>query len=144
MASMIVSRGKLADFAKEFIKKLPHEAGAGAYVAGLSGELGAGKTTFVQHVARELGVIGTVPSPTFVIAQSYDIDHPPFTKLIHIDAYRLAPNDADTFGWGHYLSRPGSLVLVEWPEHIPGGLPRASRRLEFKVAGHEEREIVEL
>ncbi len=61
----------LATFAKEFVATLPQRPGASALVVGLKGDLGAGKTAFVQAVAREMGVKESVTSPTFVIAQSY-------------------------------------------------------------------------
>jgi tRNA threonylcarbamoyladenosine biosynthesis protein TsaE len=60
-----------------------------ALVVGLYGNLGAGKTSFTQAVARELGVIDIVNSPTFVIEKIYETKHPDFKRLVHIDAYRL-------------------------------------------------------
>src|SRR3954467_7628344 len=60
-----------------------------ALVVGLYGNLGAGKTSFTQAVARELGVKDVVNSPTFVIEKIYETAHPNFKRLIHIDAYRL-------------------------------------------------------
>jgi tRNA threonylcarbamoyladenosine biosynthesis protein TsaE len=111
-------------YAQEFVEALPNIAGDTAYVVGLRGNLGAGKTTFVQAVAKELGVKEAITSPTFVIAQSYDIQHTIYKKLIHMDAYRLTPLEPDTIGFGAALADPSNLILVEWPENLPTVIQR--------------------
>src|ERR1700733_3565857 len=60
-----------------------------ACVVGLYGDLGSGKTTFTQAVAKILGITEVVNSPTFVIEKIYKLEHERFEHLIHIDAYRL-------------------------------------------------------
>ena len=67
--------------------------GGGATVLALHGELGAGKTTFTQTLARTLGVTDAVTSPTFVIMKLYELQHQSFETLIHIDAYRIEHSD---------------------------------------------------
>lgn len=117
---MDVSLEGLQEYAKTFVAALPRSQGKSAFVVGLRGELGAGKTTFVQVVARELGVTEDITSPTFVIAQSYPIsNHPIFQHLIHIDAYRLTPDEPDTIGFAAYAADPTNLLFVEWPENLP-------------------------
>jgi tRNA threonylcarbamoyladenosine biosynthesis protein TsaE len=143
MLVMEVSLAELPDFAKKFVSQLPQKLGNSAYVVGLSGELGAGKTTFVQEVAKTLGVSVPVTSPTFVLVQAYSINHAPFSRLIHIDAYRLSPDEKDTFGWKEYVKNPANLILAEWPERLPGGLPEGARALAFVVTGSSTREILE-
>ena len=138
---MDVSLARLPQFAADFADSLPRERGERAYVVGLSGELGAGKTAFVQEVAKALGASGVPRSPTFVIAQTYALPKGPFARLVHIDAYRLKPEDADTIGWADYAANPENLILAEWPEHLPGGLPEGSRMLAFRVTGEETRHI---
>lgn len=138
---MLVPLGKLASFAHDFVETLPKKEGTRAHVVGLSGDLGAGKTTFVQHVARELGVTDAVTSPTFVIAERYPITHAPFTSLVHIDAYRLEPNEASTIGWNEFTSDPTNLVLVEWPENLGDGFPKDAPLLTFTVADETSRHI---
>ena len=77
----------------------------------LSGELGAGKTTFAQGVAEGLGVIGYVPSPTFIIVH----EHVGIYPLFHIDLYRLNhPSEFSDLAVHEMLER--GIVLVEWPE----------------------------
>ena len=110
---------------------------AGATIVTLSGELGAGKTAFVQAVARLLGITETVTSPTFVIEKEYETpDDVPFKRLTHIDAYRLSgERELATIGWKDVASRPRSLVMLEWPERIPEVLASAYARMTF--TGHE-------
>lgn len=115
---MDLSRDGLTEFARQFVAELPRERGARSYAVGLTGELGSGKTTFVQEVARSLGVTEHVTSPTFVFAKNYETDHPIFTKLIHIDAYRLEDETKDTVGFEAYLADRHALVLIEWPENV--------------------------
>ncbi|MBI3573681.1 tRNA (adenosine(37)-N6)-threonylcarbamoyltransferase complex ATPase subunit type 1 TsaE [Candidatus Kaiserbacteria bacterium] len=139
---MEVSLEDLPDFAKDFIARLPKTPRERAYVVGLRGELGAGKTTFVQELAQVLGVTNPVTSPTFVIVQTYPITHPSFSRLIHVDAYRLTPEGKDTIGWKEYAADPENLILAEWPERLPAGA-RADMILEFLVAGENTRSITE-
>lgn len=131
---MRVTLGDLDEFATQFVKDLPAQEGARAHVVGLSGELGAGKTTFVQSVARTLGASQGVTSPTFVFAQRYEIVHPPFTSLIHVDAYRLKAWEAHTIGWQDFLKDPKNLILVEWPENMLLDFPQDAPILKFTVA----------
>ncbi len=140
---MRVFLNTLPEYARQFVEHLPTEVGKKAYIVGLSGELGAGKTAFVQEAAKALGVLDPVTSPTFIIVRTHEINRPPFKRLIHIDAYRLDPGHPDTIGWGHYASDPENLILAEWPERLPGGTPGGVQSLEFRVLSENEREITE-
>jgi tRNA threonylcarbamoyladenosine biosynthesis protein TsaE len=87
-------------------------------VVGVSGELGAGKTTFVRGAARALGVTGPVSSPTFTIGHRYEAP----TPVAHLDLYRIAGLDPEE--WGDlepYFD--GTVAFVEWPEHGGDWLP---------------------
>jgi tRNA threonylcarbamoyladenosine biosynthesis protein TsaE len=89
-------------------------------VVRVSGELGAGKTTFVRGAARALGVTATVSSPTFTIGHRYDAPVP----VAHLDLYRIAGLDPEE--WGDlepYFD--GTVAFVEWPEHGGDWLPEA-------------------
>jgi len=89
-------------------------------VVAVSGELGAGKTTFVRGAARALGVVEPVSSPTFTIGHRYDAPVP----VAHLDLYRIAGLDPEE--WGDlepYFD--GSIAFVEWPEHGGDWLPKA-------------------
>ena len=143
MLVMKVSLTGLSDFAKKFLAELPKTETDSAHIVGLSGELGAGKTAFVQEVAKALGLSAPVTSPTFILARVYPINRPPFSRLVHIDAYRLSAEEKDTFGWGEYAKNPKNLIFAEWPERLPGGVPKGARVLRFAVTGEETREITE-
>lgn len=131
----------LAQFADDFVHALPVAPATGAHIVGLKGDLGAGKTTFVQHVARALGVRESVTSPTFVIMQKYGTTHPVFTTLVHIDAYRLSSAEAGTIGWEETLKDPHALVVVEWPEMLGEHFPKNVPTLVFSVQGETARTI---
>jgi tRNA threonylcarbamoyladenosine biosynthesis protein TsaE len=89
-------------------------------VVALQGDLGAGKTTFVQGMARALGVLRPVTSPTFALCGEYPDGH---RLLVHMDLYRLHdPDDLLTIGFQEYLERQ-ALVAIEWPERAGDLLP---------------------
>ena len=95
-----------------------------AVVVGLYGNLGAGKTTFTQAVAKTLGILETVTSPTFVIEKIYELENRKFTHLIHIDAYRLEKSEELLhLGWNEIISDPHNLILIEWPEKVADIMP---------------------
>lgn len=107
-----------------------------AVVLGLTGPLGAGKTTFVQALARQLGVLERVTSPTFVIMKSYELKHPTFDRLVHIDAYRIeTETEMLVLGWQELLATPRTLVCIEWPEKISALLPHDYYQLTFTLEG---------
>ena len=113
-----------------------------AAVLALHGDLGAGKTTFTQVLAAELGVTDSVTSPTFVIQKIYSTNNKRWTRLVHIDAYRL--NNGDdlkplrlTELWGD----PANLVVIEWPERIASHIPGHAIHLRFSVVNETTRRI---
>jgi tRNA threonylcarbamoyladenosine biosynthesis protein TsaE len=130
----------LADFVKEVLARLPRHNNR-ASVVGLSGELGAGKTTFVQTLAKELGIGETVQSPTYVLMKSYAISSHYYTRLVHIDAYRLSnANEFAALKPEQFLNDPHVLVCVEWPEKVDGALPTPDLRLKFSSDGATDAE----
>lgn len=97
----------------------------------LHGTLGAGKTTFVRYFLRELGVTGRIKSPTYGLAESYEIT--PQLSLWHFDFYRLEkPNEWQEAGFAELWSQP-CIRLVEWPEKAADTLPAADVRLEIEM-----------
>lgn len=137
---MALSLNELRTFAKEFVANLPRAVGAEAHIVGLKGELGSGKTTFVQMIAEELGIQDPVTSPTFTILQVYPINHPVFERLIHVDAYRLSREDSDTIGFQQYRENPRNLILVEWPENLRD-FPQSAARITFRVLDTKTRAV---
>lgn len=101
-----------------------------ATVVGLYGNLGAGKTTFTQFIAKSFGVEDDVTSPTFVLEKIYRIEDRiknkelRFKNLIHIDAYRIEKSkELLHLGWNDIISDPANIILIEWPERVEDILP---------------------
>lgn len=104
----------------------------GPTIVALHGDLGAGKTTFVQALARELGVEGAVTSPTFVVMKSYETNDEVFATLVHIDAYRIQSDDEmRPLQFADMLTAPRTLICIEWAEKIATLLPAAVHHLTF-------------
>ena len=103
----------------------------------LSGELGAGKTVFVQGVARGLGYEGVVSSKSFVLLGEY----PGRVKLYHADFYRLdAPEQAEELALDEVCA-DGALI-VEWPERAEGIFPPDHLLVRFSVTGERTRKLI--
>ena len=113
-----------------------------ATVLGFVGDLGSGKTTFVQALARQLGIAQAITSPTFVIEKRYKLNAQPWGRLVHIDAYRFnQPEEMLALEWEQTLADPQNLVIVEWADRIGRVMPAGARRLEFKFIDESRREI---
>ncbi len=111
-----------------------------AAVIFLNGELGAGKTSFSQEVARYLGVEDKVISPTFILKKEYKTTHPRFKKLIHIDAYRFNdPREAKVLRLDDDLEDSSNLMIIEWPEKLPEIKNDVS--VSFEVVDEHTRDI---
>jgi tRNA threonylcarbamoyladenosine biosynthesis protein TsaE len=130
------------EIAREFLQKVTHGVYTGALVVGLYGDLGSGKTTFTQALARHLGVKNNITSPTFVIEKIYKTENSPFENLIHIDAYRLENSkELSVLSWQEQVSNPKNLILIEWPERVVDILPENHAKIMFKFISETEREI---
>ncbi|PJE75740.1 tRNA (adenosine(37)-N6)-threonylcarbamoyltransferase complex ATPase subunit type 1 TsaE [Candidatus Uhrbacteria bacterium CG10_big_fil_rev_8_21_14_0_10_48_11] len=104
----------------------------GGDVVGLVGELGTGKTNFVQALAKTLGVKQAVKSPTFTILQLYQTAKPYDFSLCHVDAYRLrGAEDLSAVGLADYIGDPNTVVIIEWADTIKKALPKTTRWLTF-------------
>ena len=148
MKRSVSSAGAMQDFAAEFVAELARSASS-ATVLALSGELGAGKTTFTQAAAKALGVEETVNSPTFVIEKIYQLPldsargENKFSRLVHIDAYRLkAAGELYSLGWYELIADPSNLIIVEWPEHVAEAIPQNAHRIQIASGEGERRTIM--
>ena len=122
--------------AKDFLNKLAPKA-RGATVIGLFGDLGSGKTTFTQAVARELDIKEFVTSPTFVIEKICILKGKKFEKLIHIDAYRLeSGKELADLGFKEIESDSKNLILIEWPERVENILPKDLIKINITPKQH--------
>jgi len=101
-------------------------------VVGLSGSLGAGKTTLVRAWLRALGYTGPVRSPTYTLIETYDL--PAFT-VHHLDLYRLGDPEELEFIGVRDLFTPTAICLIEWPERGAGVLPPLDWALRLEHAG---------
>ncbi|MFM2357762.1 MAG: hypothetical protein RJA61_499 [Candidatus Parcubacteria bacterium] len=128
-------------FARRFVGSLKPQQKA--CVIGLSGNLGSGKTTFTQEIARNLGVTETVTSPTFVIEKIYTLpDSAIFNRLVHIDAYRIEKEfEMKSLRWEEIISDPKNLVIIEWGERIQDLMPKDVLFVSFKFINENTREI---
>ncbi len=130
MTIRTTSAGQTREFGKSFAKKL-----TGGAVICLYGNLGAGKTTLVQGIARGLGIKKRVISPTFVLMRQYN-------HLYHIDLYRLETvEDTTALGLEELWSDPANILLIEWPEKIQQLLPKDHWEIKLTSIGENEREI---
>lgn len=113
--------------AKDLINKVTRLKNTKATVIALQGDLGSGKTTLTQEIAKILGVKENIISPTFVIMKSYSIKNKKFGKLIHIDAYRLEKSEElFKLGWQELIEDEKNLIILEWPEKVPKCVPKDS------------------
>ena len=104
------------------------------------GDLGAGKTTFIQAVARGLGVAEPATSPTYALVHRYRGSRGP---VFHLDCFRLrSPDEAGDLDWEGLLSE-GDAILIEWPERAGAWLPSPSRRFRLSHVADSGRRALE-
>jgi tRNA threonylcarbamoyladenosine biosynthesis protein TsaE len=115
----------------ELARTAPWSA-AQALVVFLHGELGAGKTTLVRGLLRELGEAGTVRSPSYTLLETYE---PGGHRVLHLDLYRLGgAEEVAALGLRDELDA-GVLLLIEWPARASEALPPADLELTLAIAG---------
>lgn len=115
-----------------------------AVVLALSGDLGSGKTTFVQGFAKGLGVSSRIISPTFILLRQYDLSNSKKGKFFHIDLYRLDKNVGDelsNLGFREMVSDPSNIVAVEWAEKAKSVMPRNTYWLGLEGRDDNTRKI---
>lgn len=138
------SSGETAKFGREFAEALSRARSPRAAVFALKGDLGAGKTTFVQGFMRGLGIRRRVTSPTFVIMRRFAVPRAAgrpgaFSNVYHIDAYRIKKPDAlKILGFQEIIADPRNIILVEWPENVKKFLPKAAIWLAFEHGKTED------
>jgi tRNA threonylcarbamoyladenosine biosynthesis protein TsaE len=123
---------------QRFGMRLANLLGPGDVLA-LVGELGSGKTVFVQGLARGLGVHEPVHSPSFILANEYRTGSLP---IYHVDAYRIrSAAEALGFGLDDYLGDSG-VTVIEWADRILDVLPDQYLRVEFRHVSNTKRGIL--
>lgn len=120
------------------------------------GDLGSGKTTFVQGLARGLGIKERILSPTFILMRQYDIKTKNQNKnasfgraklknLYHIDLYRLVGNieqEYRSLGLEEIVGEKENIVVIEWAEKVRGLLPADTIWIRFGIVGEDGRKII--
>lgn len=115
----------------------------GGEVFALSGDLGAGKTTFLQGLAKGLGVSVQVNSPTFNILKLYKTKTGSKVKeFCHIDSYRLSSSrDLEALGIKEFLDSKNTVTAIEWAEKVKAILPKNTVSITIKHLSEDSREI---
>jgi len=130
--------------AKEILKKKPALTQRGrlkktAFVIGLKGELGGGKTTFLQGFAKGLGIKEKILSPTFVIMKKFKVSN---RELYHFDCYRVSKaKELLDLGFKEIISNPENIVVVEWADKIKKIMPKDAIWIDFKFVNEKKRKI---
>ena len=156
------SKEETQKFAKNFAKNLLAKSGLAnrktSLIVGLYGNLGAGKTTFIQGFAKGIGIKEKITSPTFVIFKKFKIaqksptNRKPeianktqganFKNFIHIDAYRIEnPKEFIILKWNELIKNPYNVILIEWADKIKKILPKNYIKINFKFIDENKREI---
>jgi len=138
ITSSVLETQKLAkQLAKEMFKK---QKGQKAQVLGLEGDLGGGKTTFLQGFAKGLGIKKKILSPTFVILKKFKVKHKIF---YHIDCYRIKkPQEILDLGFKQIISDSKNIVAVEWSNHIKKIMPKNTILINFEFINKNKRKII--
>ena len=135
----------LQSFAKEFLLSLENgKSPDKAIVVALSGNLGAGKTTFVQLLAKDLGVSEVVTSPTYTILKQYEIkEDKEFKYLVHMDAYRLdSVEELKPLRFDEFLNKQNTIFCIEWADKIREVLPNDTVFVSLNMTDENTREVV--
>lgn len=113
-----------------------------ALVIGLVGELGSGKTTFLQGFAKGLGIREKIISPTFIIIKRFKVSRFRFQGFYHIDYYRIKNSkEILDLGLKKIISNPRNVVAVEWADRIKKILPKNTAWIYFKTVDLKTRKI---
>lgn len=117
---------------------------AGGEIVALEGDLGAGKTTFVQGLAEALGIKEPVRSPTFAVMNVYAVPGTGVKELVHLDLYRLkTPDDITNLGLDEWLGRSDTVVVIEWPRAVTGIPVEPTHDVRFDT-DEENRRVIEI
>lgn len=126
--------------------ELSEELEAGDFLL-LNGDLGAGKTTFVQGLARALGVTETVASPTYTVVGQYDTNHPKIKKLVHVDLYRLPLGTVEQdIAVTTVLeeSHKDRITAIEWADRLKENVPGRTWQIDFKHGRDPKERVVSI
>jgi len=106
----------------------------------LEGDLGGGKTTFIQGFARGLGVKEEVTSPTFLIYKKYKTKGKKF--FYHFDAYRVESEDFFSLGFEEIAKDKKNIIAIEWSQRIKEIIPKEAVKIKFSFISSQERKLI--
>ena len=113
-----------------------------ALIFGLEGDLGGGKTTFLQGFAKGLGIKQRIASPTFIIFRRFKIKDLRFKNFYHIDCYRISkPKEILDLGFKEIISGSKNIITIEWAERLQKILPRETIIIKFEFIDQKTRKI---
>lgn len=141
MAQYLTSSEEETKKLAQKLAKIVRQAHHGKNVFALFGELGAGKTTFIQGFAKGLGIKEKIISPTFVLIRQHQI---PNTKkvLYHIDLYRIGDEkEIKNLGLADLINNSDHLILIEWADKIKRLLSKSTVRISIKIINATLRKI---
>lgn len=122
---------------------LKRPLGKRAFVLALKGDLGGGKTTFLQGFALGLGLRQRVTSPTFIIVKRFSLSNSKFRDFYHVDCYRLKePKELTALGFREIIADPQNIVAIEWAEKVRKIVPKSATWIIFNLLDKDKREIV--
>ncbi|MEA3295985.1 MAG: tRNA (adenosine(37)-N6)-threonylcarbamoyltransferase complex ATPase subunit type 1 TsaE [Patescibacteria group bacterium] len=129
------------NLAKKIISNSTKKQNKQAVVLALYGNLGSGKTTFLQGFAKALKIKEKITSPTFVILKRFPIFK--FKNFYHIDCYRIENiEEIIELNFNNIISDPKNIVAIEWPEKIKKILPKNRINIKFSFINKNKRKIV--
>ena len=126
--------------AQEIINNKPERKKA--LIIGLEGDLGSGKTTFIQGMAKGFKIKERITSPTFVILRKYKILKSKVLNLYHIDCYRIGPKDLGDLDFKEIINDSQNVVVIEWAEKIKKNLPLDALWIKFEYIDKNKRKII--
>ncbi len=144
MKKEVLNIDEFNDFVSDFVSGLDKKEN-GAFLVGLYGNLGAGKTAFVKAVCKKFGLTENIISPTFVIMKIYEINNLNWKNLVHIDAYRIENSKEITFlGLSEILKDKNNIVFIEWPEKISDLINEDLKVFINPISENENARIIEI
>ena len=114
-----------------------------AFIVALEGNLGSGKTTFIQGMAEGFKIKENVLSPTFLILKQFPISGKNYINFYHIDAYRLKnPRELLELGFADLIKNPENLIIIEWADKVEKILSKDTLWIRFENLGKNKRKII--
>ena len=133
MEIITTSANETISFAENFAKQI-----SSPKIIVLSGDLGAGKTTFSKGFAKGLNIGEIITSPTFALLNEYEGKE----KLYHFDMYRLeSKEEAIELGFDEYFNKNDGIILVEWAENVEGLFAPPLTKISIKKLSEDKRKI---